>query len=217
MATAKKTTYSSSWTVNNIKSFFDSLDCSLITTELISNDSLTVHVNNIVDLKFADGYSQVTYDGTTTSYSVLDNTTSCTITAVYSANLFYVQFCCNYSTGRRIAFLYEIVGNNNYFGAVGSGTGSTSVHAWYSINNIPLTCIEDSGSYAHGTLLNYSTSLGYIDYCSDILLQSSAATNIIDTNFVACTEVSADQVITFNSQNYYTIGAHTLVPIDPIT
>ena len=217
MATAKKTTYSSSWTENNIKSFFDSLDCPLITTELISSASLTVHVNNIVDLKFDNGYSQVTYNGTTTSYSVLNNNTSCTITAVYSSNLFYVQLCCNYDAGRRIAFLYEIIGNNNYFGAVGSGTGSTSVHAWYSINAIPLTCVEDNVPYAHGNLLNYSTSLGYIDYCADILLQSFTATNIIDSNFMSCTEVPTDQVITFNSQNYYTIGAHTLVPIDPIT
>lgn len=215
MATVKRANYAAQgYSASTLKTFFDSLNCPIITTSLASN-VLTINVNNIVNVvfDFSASRTKTVYNGTTKEYSIINTYNSATITAVCNENVFYVQFNGNYGSGRRFCFLYENISNEDYWGAVGAGTDSSSGHAWYSITDITLSQTETSLTYNHGTRLNYACELGYIDYAPDVLFISGYK-SIDDPNFITCSTVPTDQVITFQGQNYYSIGAHTLCLID---
>lgn len=216
MATIRRVHYGGQgYSESIIKAFFDSLNCPLIEVSIESN-AVVLNVDNVVDVlfNFYAGRTQVRYNGVTNSYSIINRYNSLGLTALFNENIFYVQWNCEYGAGRRFCFLYEKIEGISYFGAVGAGTDTGSGHAWYSIVDIPLTNVNNSITYAHGIILNYSVEQGYIHYTSDYLFSSGYKTPDVDTNFITCSPVPTDRVITFKSHNYYSIGANTLIGID---
>lgn len=216
MATIKRVHYGGQgYSASIIKAFFDSLNCPLIEVSIESNATV-LNVDNVVEVlfNFDAGRTQVRYNGTTNSYSIINRYNSLGLTALFNENIFYVQWNGEYGAGRRFCFLYEKIEGISYFGAVGSGTETGDFHAWYSIVDIPLTNVNNSITYAHGVILNYSVEQGYIHYTSDYLFSSGYKTSNADVNFLTCSSVPADHIITFESHNYYSIGANTLLRMD---
>lgn len=217
MATIRRVHYAGQgYSASTIKAFFDSLNCPLIEVSIESNATI-LNVDNVVEVlfNFNANRTQVRYDGATSNYSMINRYNALGLTALFDENVFYVQWNCEYGSGRRFCFLYEKIEGISYFGAIGAGTESSSQHAWYSIVDIPLTNVNTSMTYAHRARLNYTDELGYIDFTSDALFDSNNyKTHIEDSNFVACSTVRADQVVTFQGQNYYSIGANTLIKIN---
>lgn len=216
MATVKTANYpAQTWSLSTLKIFFDNLNCSIITTDLSSN-VLTIHVNGVVDFlfDFNTGTTRVVYNGVSTGYSYLNTWNSATITAVYSNVVFYVQFTCNYGSGRRVLFLYESINGVDYFGAVGAGTESTAGHAWYPITSVTLLNTSTGVTFSHDVILNYSVEQGYIHYASDYLFSEGYKTSAVDANFITCSSVPTNRIITFKSHNYYSVGANTLIQVD---
>ena len=215
MLTLKKANYNvQAYSETVLKTYFDSLNCPIITTS-ISSHALYVTVNNIVSLifNFGIGRTQVSYNGSTTSYSVLNTYNPATITTVTGDSIVYVQFNGVYGAGRRILFLYEMIDNKSYFGAIGSGTEST--HAWFSIADLTLRQVENNLTYTHKKMLDYTTTLNYIDYSTDLLFENGdAVSDIADMNTVTCTTVTSDSVITFGGKNYYSAGTNTLIQLN---
>ena len=212
MATVKTANYpEQTWSLSTLKTFFDNLNCSIITTDLSSN-VLTINVNGVVNLlfDFNTGRTRVVYNGVSRDYSVLNTWNSATVTAVCNDVVFYVQFSCNYYEGRRILFLYERINGVDYFGAV----GNDDTHAWYPVTSVTLTNTSTGVTFSHGVILNYSVEQGYIHYAADYLFSVGYKTSAVDSNFITCSAVPANRIITFKGHNYYSVGANTLIQVD---
>lgn len=216
MATVVRSNFGSNWKIADFNAFINNMNCPLVTVTSSTTSLLTLNVNNEIDVKFnySSTRTQVTYNGTTTDYSLINTANSMSATLVYSDKVFYIHFNCAYNTGRRFEFVYELIGNDGYYGAVGAGTASGSGHAWYPISDISLINTTSSLSYIHGKRLNYSTQMNHIDYTTDILFSAGYLTDVVDPNFITCSAVAQDQVVTFNAKNYYSIGPNTLIAMD---
>ena len=205
--------------ISTVKSFFDNLGCSLITTSS-SGESLTILVDNTASLRFnrstsSTSYSLYAFDDNhnTMSYCSFNIwTRPFTFLACYSDTFFYFQY--NDAYNRRLIFVYEIVDNKRYFGATGT-TDSTQGAGWYPITSVSLKQAENQEIYVHTKLLNYIAPSNLIDYSVDFLYEkNNASSNIPDTNTVTCTTVTQDNVITFGAHNYYSLGPNTLIQLN---
>ena len=74
--------------------------------------------------------------------------------------------------------------------------------------------IDTSTPYKHSAVLNYADSLGYLDYLNYDVLFSGSIKAEIDDNFIACSELTPNTIITFNANNYYVIGKNSLIKLD---
>lgn len=214
MAKVKKGYYARlTWDENTFKAFIDSLNCPLITTSHDSNIT-TINVNNIVSVNFGNGKVTVVYNGqTVATYSILNSYNDLHITAAFNDNFFYFQVNCDYSYGRRFVFLYETIDNKNYFGY--NGAEVVSGRGWFSIHEITMIETESNLNYNHAARLPYNCQTGLIDYASpDFLFSVGYKTDTEDNNFISCSTVIVNQVITFGGTNYYSIGTNTLVELD---
>ena len=174
---------------STLESFFNTVSTSIFTLSR-SGNVLNIVVDNTVTVQFDySGYQTKTiYNGTTTAYSMINNANAADITVAASDNILYIQYNCIYGNGRRFAFVYEKIGEDKYWGAVGAGTTSAAGHAWYSITEIPVTNTVSGISYG--------------------------VKEVNDPNFIACTSVNTNKVITFHLNNFYSVGANTLIPMD---
>jgi len=217
MTTIRKATWAArTYSPSTFKAFLDTFDCPIISTSITSY-TLNINVNNIVTvaLNMDNNRTQVIYNGTTSNYSMINSYNPAQMTAICGDTFFYLQFNCDYGAGRRFCFVYEIISGKNYFGAVGAGTESSSAHVWYSITDITLKQVENSLNYTHKKVLSYAAPLNYIDYSSDILFESGTyASDVIDSNILTCSDVPQDNVITFNGNNYYSLGPNTLIQLN---
>lgn len=131
---------------------------------------------------------------------------------VYSSDtLFYVQGAD--PQGRRYVVLYEKIGNTVLYGQLngGSGTGISR----YAMTSITLTDASNSGkTYNHGTVFNYATDVGKIDYAKSSALFNNSIKKLTDTNFMACSTVTQGSVVTIAGENYYAVTTKELLPID---
>lgn len=214
MAQVKKGYYAGqTWDENTFKAFIDSLNCPLITT---SHEGYitTINVNNIVNVEFGNGKVTVVYNGqTVATYSILNSYNDLYITAAFNENFFYFQVNCDYSYGRRFVFLYEIIDNKNYFGY--NGAEVVSGRGWFSIHEITMIETSSNLTYNHAARFNYNCQVGLIDYATpDFLFSAGYKTDTEDNNFISCSTITLDQVITFDGTNYYSIGTNTLVELD---
>ena len=197
-----------------IKTFFDSFSSSLFTTSITgttwNGNILEVYVDNTVSLIFnyADGYVQTKYNGSVVNYSYLNTWNALTLTVAVSDNMLYVQWQLSYSN-RTTAFLYEKIDNKKYWGAAGGGAD------WYSIVSIPLTETSLGASYAHGQRISGTAAAGTVLFTGDALF-SGGVKSIEDPNFLACSTLTANTIITMNNKNYYTVGANTLMLVENI-
>ena len=215
MAKVRKYTYgSNSWTPDASlgKAFFDSFNCPLIETTLVDSETFTVNIDNTVLLSF-NGSSAVrnitaTIDGVTTeigSGQTYQTYGSKTFIVTCSSSFIYIDFLLTY-TGKRLNVLYEKIGNLKYFGYLNDNGNIQS----FDIKNL-----GDGLNYKHGKRLNYTCELDVLDYTSDcIFLSDGQKTDVEDTNFVSCTDITAKKVITFNGENYYALGTNILAHLD---
>ena len=136
-------------------------------------------------------------------------------TICYNENLFWLQL--GDGNSKRVCVVYQKFSNGLVISGLLGTHGSAGSMDFQPINNFSLIDMETSQTYTHKNMLNYDVPLGEIDYGTDVLFNGSVITNISDPNFLTCSTVTQDQVITFNGANYYSVGPHTVVPIDPIT
>jgi len=198
-----------------IENFFNTVTTSIFTLSRTGN-VLDILVDNTVTVQFDyGGYKTKTiYNGSTVEYSMINNANAAEITVAASDTMLYIQYNCIYGQGRRFAFLYEKIGEGKYWGAVGPGTSSGAGHAWYSITEIPVTDTVSGISYSHAARLSFSEQVGYISFSTDALFNGGVK-KINDPNFITCSSVTANRVITFHLNNFYSVGANTLVLMDP--
>lgn len=184
--------------------WFNSLDCSLI-----SLDGTNIIIDNIfmIKLERLDYWPSVALykDGTMiTSRTV---TGLSTITVAYSDTLFYIYTRDqNGSTGVGIFLTYEKTSDFQIY-AYGDITGHPN------FQDYTFTDIITGNQYAHSGVLKYTTDLNYIDYTEDRLF-SSGQREFVDNNFLSCSTITPDSVITFAGKNHYSVGPNILVSID---
>lgn len=73
--------------------------------------------------------------------------------------------------------------------------------------------INTSTIYNHKILLSYDVEINKIDYTEDIIYANDSKV-CLDPDFITCTSVEPNSVITFNGKNHLVIGTNTLIPID---
>lgn len=216
MATVKKITYGQAgWTPDAAqgKAFFDSFNCPIIETALLDPEIFTVNIDNTILLTF-DGRSSArvitaTIDGVTTTIGA--NQTyqtygSKTFIVACSESMFYMDLD-GYSS--YLYACYEKIEDTKLWGYLNENNSTRT------LNNITLSNLNTSAQYKHGVRLNYGTQIGYLDYTTEALFNSGdTQIEMNDPNFIACTSVTAKQVITIEGKNYYTIGPNTLVELD---
>lgn len=201
--------------INGLKSFFDGLNNPLLSTA-IEGTVLKITVDNNVTINMTVLNAQwlnpitITYNGSTTSEIARQwfANNGCEMTICSSDTLFYIQSRDN--DGRRFGFVYEKIGSDAYFAYKGS-QNSTGV-GFYDITSFSFTKIGDANTtYSHGAILNYTTTLGFIDFMPEDMVFASGVKIANDPNFKACTTITANTVITVQGKNYYTVGGHSLV------
>lgn len=207
-------------TIPVLKGNFDDLGCSILTTAS-TDTTVTVTIDNTCGILFDFGNSvirTINSDGSLSTEAVTFNRANASFTFinVFSSDFYYLQYSDTfYGVGRKYVFVYEKVDSNKYYGAYGSFGGFYDYHEFYPISDIPLTKVGFSELYWHKQVLNYSSALGYIDYCIDILFTAgNIVSSVIDTNTISCSTVEKNNVITFGSSNYYSLGPNTLIQLN---
>lgn len=203
MATVKRSVLA--WDSTIWANWFGSLGCSLVTidgTDIVIDNIFTIRLQSVTY-----GYPGVVLykDGV----SVASNTVAglSTITVAYSDTLFYVYTRDqNGTTGIGIFLVYEKTPEFQVY-TYASSTGHPN------IQTMTFTDMVTGATYKHSGVLKYNTQPGYINYTSDVLLIGSTRSHI-DPNFISCSNVNADSVITFGGKNYYSAGANTLIRMD---
>ena len=196
------------------KAFFDSFNCPLITTS-VSGTDFTLSVGN--NLQFVRGNNgKANYSVNGTSVGLGGAGVNNQITVASSSNFFYMVFRSDVNTGQiyTLIELCEVISNRQYYSYLTAN--DRNVH---SISELTLTdSVNLNGMYKHGKVLDYAADTNLIDYTADILFDlSDNLSGVTDLNCISCSTVTANQVLTFNLHNYYSIGANTLVPMDLVT
>lgn len=211
MAKAKKSIYPNSDQINTtkLKSFFDSLNCELITSVTISGNYVLIEIDEIVTLKWnatASESIKIIYDGTESTVYGCDSVyppRGETLIAIWSNNFIIIKSKNNYDDGNRMTFIYEQVNESEYFGMTNT----------FNFNSVTIKNTDDNFSYSHKARLNYEAEIGKIDFTTDAIMQNGIKV-LEDENFIACSIITSDQVITINGVNYYSIGTNTLAQLD---
>lgn len=191
-------------------------DTSNIITLRINDDAeLALNTNGTDGAFYLDG-GQVSHG----SY-IVDN---CHMLTICSDNVFYLKFqTLRYSThsGMMFHYLYEVLD---------TGATVTAYNGWYDWNsqsavwdNLKLHNIEifqrglegeEQIKYTHKPMLNYRTKFKSIDYTSSYFTRGNTLTDIEDTNFLTCSNVASDSIVSFDGVNYYAADTNTLIDID---
>ena len=200
--------------VQALKIFFDGLDASLLNVS-ISGTDLVIDVDDEKTITFDFTNNQIAVDSVGVTY--IDTTAGpYSITVGVSANLFYIQLNDSYSTGRRFIFVYEKIGGHKLFAHNGTGaTSETAVAGFYSIASLTFTDIDTLLNYSHGVRISGTASEGYLLYSSDALFNAGVK-DMEDPNFITCSTVVANVVISFDGSNYYSVGPNTLLLMDGV-
>lgn len=200
MATVKRSSLpmsGSSW-----GTWFNNLNC-----PLISASGNVINIDDVFTLT-KDNYIVTLNKGSTQIFSSSWNNPA-TVTVCCSDTLVYIQGYDPQS--RRFVFIYEKLDDIIIYAYFGGG--NTTGVAFKPISSVTFTDINTGLEYTHDARLNYSVELGNIDYAPDVLFLSGVK-NVEDPNFVTCSTVTADKVVTFQGQNYYAVGSNTLVLMD---
>ena len=189
------------------KAYFDSLNCPLITsTSLIDDSTFSITIDSIMVLTFMGSQSNhkvtLTYDGTTTEIGWIQNASSKTFTVTYSDTFIYIDFKDYYP--RYWKYCYEKINNVGYYGTI-SGN--------YRYSEVLLTNLSTGLAYQHGIRIKYAAPTGTIYYTTDALFAGTTK-YVNDPNFVSCSTVTANQILTFRDNNYYSLDTNLLVHLD---
>lgn len=200
MATVKRSSLAQSGTTWG--TWFNNLNCSII-----SASGNVINIDNVFTLTKDDYKVTVKLNGSNLFEMNCNN--PCIVTVCCSDTLVYIQI--SDPQNRRSFLVYEKLPTESIYGYYNSG--NTTGIPFKSIVDISFTGLTSGMTYTHKQILNYSVEMGYIDYVDDYIFQNNIK-NDKDSNFISCSSVTADNVITFLSQNYYSVGANTLVKID---
>lgn len=186
------------------------MNCPLISsTALIDATTFSITLEDTVTIRFDCGTSnsyhaiKQIYNGSETTIGDIRTWEEKVFTVVYSSNFIYIKKVAT-NTGR-FGFLYEKYGDQKIF-------GSSNGNDWL-FETLPLLGSSDGLTYYISKMLNYSQSVGSIDYTVGSLFQSNLKI-AEDNNYLSCTNVTADEVLTFESENYYSLGPNTLAKLD---
>lgn len=218
MATIYKTSLN---TFEGAMTFLENLNYPLITSSTRTGDNVDIVIDNTVTInigKFTSGSNilltfAITYNGSSTGelgrVYVQRSGYYATVTICSTNSLFYLQIQDNTSgtTGLDFTFLYQLVDNNFYYGYK---TGTTAFHA---LETISLTS-GDNNTYSYAALIPYSAPVGQIYFRNGSLLLLSSMKAVETDEFISCSTVTLNSVITFNNKNYFSIGTNTLILID---
>ena len=199
--------------VEALEIFFNGLSASLIDAS-ISEGNFVIDVNNDFTIIFDFTNDKITVNSEDVTY-IDTEAGPYTITVGYSDTLFYLQLNDSYSSGRRFGFIYEIVNNSVLYAYKGTGMTSTTVATFYSISDFTFTDTGSLLNYTHGKRINGSVTVGYLMFAEDVLFNEGVRA-MADSNFITCSTITADNVITFNSQNYYAVGPNTLLLMENV-
>ena len=193
---------------STIKNYIDGLDIPVISTSL-ANDKFDIMVFDTYKIRF-EYYNCHIYDefgynlvGDQIMYNPF--TEPLTFIIGYSDTFFYLHYTDAYSRG--FTCVCEIINNKKYMGV--NRTGSFD-----PITSIRMKCAEDQGAVYFRKVLNYSVDSGSLDYAQNVLFDESSAMILIDPNTITCTDVTQNKIITFNGNNYYSLGPNTLVQLN---
>ena len=194
------------WNSQVWANWFSALGSSLITI-----DGTDVVIDNTFVLKlFAGVYGYASVGIFDMEGNPLVSRTSAepiTVTVAVSDSLFYVRV--KDSINYNVYLIYEKTDNFTIYSYTSNATARIT-----DIRSFTFTDKNTQLTYKHGAILNYNAQSGYINYAADVLLLSGSIRSFVDTNFITCTNINADSVITFGSQNYYAVGTNTLVMMD---
>lgn len=200
--------------VSRFYNLFNDIDCSIVSIEL-SSGVITFTIDNIVKIVMnSTNYTMWGVDdsgnhvGDCMFNPARDNFT---FIICYSDTFFYFQYRDTYN--QIFLSVYEIIDGNRYFNAVNNNNDTSGIN-WYPITKIPLKQIENQNYYSHSTMLRYTTLLNYVDYSSDVLFSENTASEYIDTNTLACSNIAQNDILTFKGHNYYSLGPNTLIQLN---
>lgn len=195
-----------------LQSFLVSVYPDLVTSIDSETNSLIVTINDRLSFRFRnyktgnwnfDIYYSI--DGVET-YATTQRT-AMTLVAIITPTYFSFVATGGYD-GDRCYLIWESI-DNRLLLATGHNWNTSTTSPYYAT----LTDVDDSSTYNHLKLLNYNAGVGYIDYIDGDMVVSSNNRAFIDTNFKACSNMTAGTVITINGQNYYTVDTNAIMPM----
>jgi len=194
------------------KEFFDSFNCPLITSTINGTACNVAIGDNLIFQR--DRYGSTAYYVNGTIHSLSGSGTNNQFTVAADSTFAFMLFRSDTSVANAysVTLLCEVINNRQYYSYL-ADTGGRYFHAISDLTLID--SINNNNMYKHGSVLNYTANTNLIDYTSEILFDlSNKLSGEIDLNCIACSTVTANQVLTFGLHNYYSIGTNTLVPID---
>lgn len=191
--------------------FAQSMNCELLTVD----DEDFICISDVFRFKFVgDGnlrQMQLYVNDEPTTVSTELNISGAIVTCVCSPDFVWFTILDNegYYDHARASwrFFYELVGGMHLYKWDTQVRGNVTT----SFGTLgPIIDKETGYQYTHNARLNFNTEPGTILYTSDVLFQNDTKI-VIDTNFLACTEITEDQVVVFNMHEYYSMSNHILV------
>ena len=165
------------------------------------NDDARIEMSSSTSYKMRTSYNGSTLNEAMLSYSYL-HTLFCV-----SNDFFYAQWA---SDNNLQMFVYEMIDGKSYCGS----TLTTPVsQTWFkTIDQITMKD-TDNNSYKHGNRLAYTLGDNKLEYYEkDCLFTSSDSIKVVDDpNFIACTYVPSNKVVTFENRQHYSLNNHVLV------
>lgn len=215
MAKVKRQVFQT-WTNASLTSFFESFNSDRVTSITTSGNDTTVMFTDNMGLLFdlrtnppSDwmGVYGIINGGQTGR--LVQPCAVGTITCAIGDNIVYVALTDGYP--RKMLFFYTKLNDNVYYCTAGSGDNKAS---FYNLSGRTLTRVSDSSTFNYGNALNYSRTLGSVDYIDSApLYTGTTVTKLTDTDMKSCTAVTPDTMLTFNGDNYYAVGSHLIIPM----
>lgn len=165
------------------------------------NDDAKIEMSSNTGYKMRTSFNGSTLNETSYNYNFF-HTLFCV-----SNNFFYGQWC---DSNNLQMFIYEVIDGEHYCGS----TLSTPVSQVF-FRTIEQITIKDTSnnSYKHGNRLTYTLGDNKLEYYEkDCLFTSSDSIKVLDdSNFIACTYVPSNKVVTFENRQHYSLNNHVLV------
>ena len=187
-------------TLDEVYGFYSGLDIPLITSVVREGSPGTVSITidntvsyfNAMSVNITSGnYLRIGYQGES-SIKACEGRGYGIITICYTDTMYYLIM--QGDGGQCNTFIYEKIDGKKLCGRYFSD--STSV----PFRDISAISIRDLDNH--------------IDYLpQDVLIQVSSY-SIEDPNFITCTTVTPNALITFGAYNYYSVGANTIMKLD---
>ena len=218
-----------------IDEFFQTWDCPLVTKEYNLEEhtlKLTVAEETELTYQFFDSGGSISINDDFSSDCIYYGN-AFTIWVIFSDTFFY--FAHNFKSERIIAYLYEIVEKEvdgeileDIYEGWGGGAQFQDIKLKKKVpNSGDSEDAEDETEYWHDIILNYNTEFKTIDYNMSRFFTKQTDPDTgeektvilfdeIDPNFVSCSAVPPDCIISFNETRFFSVDTNTLVALEPV-